>query len=175
MGLFDKLLKEGAEALKEAVSDENKEKASALFNSLKDTIQEHAGELKNYVDELSSQPAAQENSETPSMYTPMNDGKTCRQRILEVLADEFPQYTVRENVSPRTFGGTGRFMDYSIVVCDGEKPKLIMMLIGKTTASHREYRWSKEEAQKNGITFINFIEHYPNRPEYISQRLHKYL
>ena len=79
MGLFDKLLKEGAEALKEAVSDENKEKASALFNSLKDTIQEHAGELKNYVDELSSQPAAQENSETPSMYTPMNDGKTCRQ------------------------------------------------------------------------------------------------
>ena len=45
MGLLDKLLKEGAEALKEIATEENKEKAAALFNSLKDTINEHADEL----------------------------------------------------------------------------------------------------------------------------------
>jgi len=94
---------------------------------------------------------------------------------LEVLANEFPQYKVRENVSPKELGGEGRFMDYSIVICDGESPKLILMLIGKTTTAHREYRWSREEAEKRGIPFLNFVEHYPNTTEYISDRLHKYL
>ena len=34
---------------------------------------------------------------------------------------------------------------------------------------------SREEAEKRGYTFLNFIEHYPNMPEYIKDRLHKYL
>ena len=109
------------------------------------------------------------------MFEEVEDGTTARERILKVLAEEFPAYTVKENVSPTEFGGTGKFMNYSIVVYDGAAPKLVMMLIGKTTTTHREYRWSREEAEKRGITFINFIEHYPNTPEYISQRLHKYL
>ena len=66
-------------------------------------------------------------------------------------------------------------MDYSIGVYSGEDPKLFIMLIGKTTTSHREYRWSREEAEKRGYPFINFIVHYPNTPAYISERLHKYL
>ena len=56
-----------------------------------------------------------------------------------------------------------------------ETPKLLIMLIGKTTTSHREYRWSREVAEAKGIPFINFIRHYPNRVDYIRQRLHKYL
>ena len=181
MGLFDKLLKEGAEALKEITKEENKEKATALFNSLKETINEHADELKKAVDEFQAE--AQKADETrkaekaamETYYTEPEDGMTCRERILKVLADEFPQYKVRENVSPKELGGEGRFMDYSIVVCDGQSPKLVMMLIGKTTTAHREYRWSREEAEKRGITFLNFVEHYPNNTKYISDRLHKYL
>ena len=52
---------------------------------------------------------------------------------------------------------------------------LIIMLIGKTTTQHREYRWSKEFALSHGMTFLNFVQHYPNRLDYISDRLHKYL
>jgi hypothetical protein len=55
------------------------------------------------------------------------------------------------------------------------KKTIIIMLIGKTTCYHREYRWSREFAEERNIPFINFINHYPNRPEYISERLHKYL
>ena len=177
MGLLDQLLKEGADILKEVASDENKEKAAELLNSLKGTLEEHGGELKNLLNEFQKEAgnAVKKEEYDESYFEPVEDGKTSRQRILEILEKEFPDYTVKENVSPTTIGGEGRFMDYSIVVYEGDKPKLIMMLIGKTTTAHREYRWSREEAEKRGYPFINFIEHYPNTPEYISNRLHKYL
>ncbi len=171
MGLFDKLLKEGQKMIEEAVTEENKEKAAAFLNNLKDNLEEKAGEFKQYLEEKNEQAKQEETYYTPDE----DDTRTCREKILAVLKEEFPAFTVKENVSPRELGGTGRFMDYSIVVCDGADVKLVMMLIGKTTTSHREYRWSREFAEEKGYPFINFIKHYPNRIEYISQRLHKYL
>ena len=178
MGLLDEILKEGANIIKEVASDENKEKAAELLNSLKGTLEEHAGDLKNLAEAFQKEVGTGKKEEMEyqeSYFEPVEDGTTSRERILEVLKNEFPNYTVKENVSPTTIGGQGRFMNYSIVAYDGDVPKLIMMLIGKTTTTHREYRWSREEAEKNGYPFINFIEHYPNTPEYISNRLHKYL
>ena len=55
MGLFDKLLKEGTDALKEAVSEENREKANALFGALKETLEEHTDELKTFVGEMKAE------------------------------------------------------------------------------------------------------------------------
>ncbi len=104
-----------------------------------------------------------------------NTPALCRARILSVLAQDFPQYTVKEEVSPATIGGTGHFMDYSIGIYDGDAPKLFIMIIGKTTTSHRGYRWAREVAEKAGVTFINFIGHYPNHTAYIRERLAKYL
>jgi hypothetical protein len=157
-----------------------------------------AKELQAFSDQLPKDPNAQTKKETqpePKKEEPVTaaasqadgfvdddnifegecDRPTCRARILAVLASEFPSYTVKEDVSPHTIGGTGKFMNYSIAVYSGDEPKLFMMLIGKTTASHREYRWSKEEAAKKGIPMINFICHDPNKTVYIKQRLHKYL
>ena len=184
MGLLDKLIKEGAEVLKEGAevlkdvaSEENKQKAAEIFGSIKESLSEHSEELKQTLEQYkTSVKSPSENFEyDESMFEDYEDGMTCRERILKILAEEFPSYTVKENVSPTEFGGTGKFMNYSIVVLDGSTPKLIMMLIGKTTTSHREYRFSREFAQSKGYTFINFVEHYPNRPDYISKRLHKYL
>ena len=190
MGIFDKLLKEGAEVLKEVASEENKEKASALFSDLKANLEEATKEVlsdenkekaASFFNELkqslSSQDADTKEPEIKEEYLTEdeNDTRSCREKILEVLRTQFPQYAVKEDVSPTSIGGSGRFMDYSIVVYDGETPKLIMMIIGKTTTAHREYRWSRQEAEKRGYAFINFIEHYPNTPEYISDRLHRYL
>ena len=126
-------------------------------------------------------PAAEEkpvSDETPSdeeggMY--YDDGRDVSVKLREVLASEFASYTVKENVSPATIGGTGKFMNYSFAVYQGETPKLFMMIIGKTTCTHREYRWSKEQAAKAGVTMINFMAHEPNSVLYIKTRLHKYL
>ncbi len=177
MGIFDQLLKSGSELLKEVTSEENKEAANELLKNLKAVVDEHKDDIKEFMDSVreEAKKAEEKMEEEEKYYEEYEDGKTCRQRILDILASEFPSYTVRENVSPATIGGTGRFMDYSIVVYDGAEPKLFIMIIGKTTTSHREYRWSRQEAEKNGYAFINFIEHYPNNPDYITNRLHKYL
>ena len=178
MGLLDELLKDGADILKEAASDENKEKATELLNSLKDNLEKHAADLKDLAESFRKDAGNGSKEETEykeSSCKPAEEVTTSRERILGVLKHEFPNYTVKENVSPTTFGGQGRFMDCSIVVYETETPKLIIMLIGKTTTAHREYHWSREEAEKRGYPFINFVKHYPNTPEYISNRLHKYL
>lgn len=180
MGLFDKLKKEGMKVFNEVTSEENKEKASALFGNLKDGLEDVIQQAKEQSGGAGTSfdadiPDSAGDAMEKAYEEAEADGRTCREKILQVLADEFPQYKVREQVSPAEIGGTGRFMDYSIVVYDGDLPKLIMMLIGKTTTAHKEYRWSREAAESKGYTFLNFVEHYPNTVGYITQRLHKYL
>lgn len=176
MGLFDKLLKEVKEAVNENISEEDKEKARNLLGNLKETFGNELETIKKAVDDYKAEQKEKEENKIPEeFFEDYEDGRTARQRILDILAEEFPQYNVYENVSPAEMGGDGKFMDYSIIVCEGNEVKLAIMLIGKTTTSHREYRWSREFAENHGIQFINFVEHYPNHPEYIKQRLHKYL
>lgn len=148
MGLLDKLIKIGKEAV-----------AAAQQSSTENTS-------------YTAPSPAPASAAAPAVHT---DNRDCREKLLGILSSEFAGYTVRENVSPATIGGSGRFMNYSLAVYSGETPKLFIMIIGKTTCSHREYRWSKDEAAKQGIPLINFIEHYPNETGYISQRLHRYL
>ena len=165
-GFFDKVVSSVEGTARDLASDENKEKASKFFSSIK-------GDIKGFSEKLEQEAAEKEKLER--YLVPDESDKTCREKILEVLAEEFPQYTVIEDLSPTAIGGTGRFMNYSIAVYDNLTPKLVIMIIGKTTTAHREYRWSREEAERKGITFLNFVAHYPNNREYISDRLHKYL
>ena len=57
MGLFDKVLKQGEKFIKDVASEENKEKASAFFNKVKDTVSEKAAEI-----------ASEENKEKASAF-----------------------------------------------------------------------------------------------------------
>lgn len=92
-----------------------------------------------------------------------------------VLKNEFPQYEIRKKVSPVTLGGTGKFMDYDLGVYENGTPKLFIMIVGSNTCSKREYRWSKEEAEKAGVPMINFVMAFSNKIDYITNRLHQYL
>ena len=98
-----------------------------------------------------------------------------RKEIEEIVAECFPQYELRRNVSPTTIGGQGRFLDYSYGLYHDGVPKLFIMIVGQKTCSHRMYRWSKEEAANKGITMINFVEHFPNQYDYVKNRLAQYL
>ena len=179
MGLFDKLIREGKKALNEVASEENKEKAGALLKSLKGGIGEAAEQLKQKAEGLNRdgqwRAGPSQGSAAGDAYEEDGDGRSCREKLLEVLGTEFPQYTVKENVSPSIFGERGYVMDYSMVIYDGAAPKLVIMIIGKTTTAHRSYRLARQAAEAKGVTFLNFIEHYPNRIDYITERLHKYI
>ncbi len=103
------------------------------------------------------------------------DEMDCAGKIKEVLAADFADYEVFEDVSPTMIGGTGKFMNYSIGVYKDGAPKLFIMIIGQKTNRLRLYRWSKEQAEKAGVPMINFVGHYPNRYWYIKERLAQYL
>lgn len=179
MGLFDKIKAVGNKVVSDVTSEESKEKAKDFFGNVGSKINDVAGNVKNYVNEAIEEDEknkAQQTAAAPAAQSnAAPDGVPCRDKLLSVLANEFPGYAVAENISPLTIGGTGRFMNYSIGVYNGGMPVLFIMIVGKTTCSHREYRFSKEEAAKHGIPMINFVEHYPNETSYISGRLHKYI
>lgn len=169
-------LEEAANTVKEKIdevnTEENKEKVSSFFKKVESGIKE---QFKDVDFDAMKKEQNKPMEFTEEQLDEENNTLTCEQKILDCLATKFPQYEVLKDVSPASMGGTGRFMNYSIVVCQGDAVKLCIMLIGKTTTAHREYRWSREFAEKNGIPFINFVRHFPNLPEYIEQRLHKYL
>ena len=192
MGLFDDL-KKAANSL-----------INAAENAAKNTPQVQtpgANDLKNAADQLrNTLGGLVNNTQAPKPPTPQSkpsqpqpaqprqpevyDGGTfwdyednipIDKKISDILAEKFSQYEVRRDVSPTEIGGTGKFMNYSFGIYQNGSPKLFIMLTGKTTNNCRLYRWSKEQAAKAGITMINFVPHFPNRPEYVAERLAKYL
>ncbi|MBR0137645.1 MAG: hypothetical protein IJM15_04480 [Erysipelotrichaceae bacterium] len=182
MGLFDKLLKEGANILNEVTSEENKEKVGSFLNKLEKDLTEGAEKLKEQFGDFDlGELVSEKKKEDEKTYGGVNyfevedDGRPVEEKLEECLSKNFPEYDVDKDVSPRELGGIGNFMNYSYVISKDGEIKLIIMLIGKTTSQHREYRWSKEFAEVHKYQFINFIRHFPNAPEYIEARLHKYL
>jgi hypothetical protein len=172
MGLLDKLISGIGKVVGESAADGIKK---ALQGEIDDAKQAFNGtnEAGSTTASYNTTGDDNEGSEDGGLYN--EDGRPAAEKIREVLEREFPEYQVRDNVSPETIGGTGRFMRYSFGVYKDNAPKLFIMLIGKTTCRLREYRWSKEQAEKAGVTLINFIVHEPNSVPYITQRLHKYL
>ncbi len=158
MGLFDKLLSQGAKALTKAATDVVGNVASEFINGLTDNAAD------NELDE-DSMPAGYEDMEEEDV----------EERLRAVFDREFPQYEVREEVSPTTLGGTGEFMPYSYGVYENGTPKLFIMVVMNNTCRQRLYRWSKEEAAKAGVPMINFVYSFENRIDYIINRLHQYL
>ena len=181
MGLFDSFKKVAADAGAAAKKAAQSQEAAEFKRSMQGALSEAGRRIREVepVRRSSTSPApapvhSAVKSRVAAAAAPAAQ-ISARTKLLNVLASEFPQYTVYENVSPTTIGGVGRFMPYSLGVYDGDVPKLFIMLVGKSTTAHREYRWSKEQAERAGVTMINFVEHYPNEIPYIVDRLHQYL
>lgn len=149
MGFLDALLNKGAKVLKEAVSDAIENAASEMLSNDTTTSSVNTNSAMEDMDVI--------------------------EKLRLILANEFPQYEVIEQVSPTTLGGTGNFLPYDFGVYEYGQPKLFIMVVYNNTCSHRDYRWSKEEAEKAGVTMINFVYAFENREDYIINRLHQYL
>ncbi|MBQ9140508.1 MAG: hypothetical protein IJX63_01775 [Lachnospiraceae bacterium] len=143
MGLFDKLFRQGANAITKVATD-------AIESTMSKT------------------------SNVPTGYEGLEEEDVDR-KLRAVLAKEFPQYEVREQVSPTTLGGTGKFKPYDFGIYENGAPKLFIMVVYNNTCAQREYRWSKEQAEAAGVTMINFVFAFENRLDYIIDRLHQFL
>ena len=160
-------------AVSGAVEKAIKPVAQNIANQTANTLSKSANDITKSANDLSK--ATQELSSAAAQAKYAADGLDAAVKIRKVLAESFSSYEVKENVSPSTIGGNGKFMNYTFGVFSGGTPQLFIMLVGKTTCSSRLYRWSKEQAERSGIKMINFVQHYPNNVDYIKDRLQKYL
>jgi hypothetical protein len=173
MGLLDKL-KKGAEAL-------GGDLAGKIVGAVSETVlgtEDNPTALGKLVEEATALAEAEkEAKETVSAASSANQGITVpvEVKLRNIIGNQFPEYQLRENVSPAELGGPADGMNYSFAVCDGSAVKLLIMIIGRNTCTHKDYKISKAYAEQAGITMINFIAHFENTVPYITERLHNYL
>ena len=194
MGLFDDL-KKAANSLINAAQNAAKNTppvqtpdANDLKNAA-DQLRNTLGGIVNNVQAIKPptpqpKPSQPQPSQPQSQQPEVHDGGTfwdyednipIHKKIIDILAEKFSQFEVRRNVSPTEIGGTGKFMNYDFGIYLNGTPKLFITVTDSTLKSNRLYRWSKEQADRAGFPMINFVPHFPNRPEYVAERLAKYL
>lgn len=186
MGFLDSLLRKSTNAVTNAA-------ARAVGNAVGDVVEDAAQNLirglKNSGDDgkeretTISKPQTQERKtmipepkvqEPEPVIDPFEDMDVDK-KLRIILAEEFPQYEVKEQVSPTTIGGEGQFLPYDFAVYQNGQPKLFIMVVFNNTCGLRKYRWSKEQAERAGVTMINFVFGFSNKKEYMIDRLHQYL
>jgi len=156
MGIFDRFIKD---VTRKAVGD--------AIDSV--TGQNHSSAPTPQASQPSYTPAA-----APEM--PAEDNRPLEVKLDSVLSASFPSYQVQKKVDPRTMGATDTYLlPYDYVISQGGQVKLIIMMPGKNTCSTRAYRFSRQFAERNGITLINFLLDSLNEESYITNRLHQYL
>lgn len=96
-------------------------------------------------------------------------------KLRTILAQEFPRYEVKEKLSAVTFGGESSYMPYDFAIYEAGVPKLLIMVVYNNTCASKAYKQSRELGESQGITLINFVYAFENKPEYITNRLHEYL
>lgn len=175
MGLLDSIIRRATNRVANAAADKV---VDQMVDSIRGNGQNgRTGSQTNYsqpnYNQQSSQQSYQQNANAGYQNDFCNEAE-CRRRVLQCLNQNFGSYNIQENVPSTIFGERGG-LPYSIMVSQGSSPKLVIMIIGKTTVSRRNYRFSRQAAESKGVTLINFIGHYPNRPEYILNRLRQYL
>lgn len=153
MGFFDNLLKRGANrVLSNLVND--------AADKLTDKIEDKITERTDTTTTVNSSPKPAASNSSSAVDT-----------IRNVLRTDFSMYEVKENISPTTIGGTGKFVPYTFGLYESGQPKAFIMVTDHNKEQLRTFRWSKEEAEKNGIPFINFFTQFPNKMEYVKNRL----
>ena len=154
MGFLDKLLNSAA---KKAISEAIDSVTGSNSNTNNTSVPQSA-----------PAPIPQESS--------YEDNRTLEQKLDAIFPAEFPSNQMHKEVSPATMGATdAHLMPYSYVLSQNGQIRLIVMRCDRNTCSTRAYRFSKEFAQRNNITLINFLEQSPNEESYVIDRLHQYL
>lgn len=145
------------------------------------------------IEQRAEQPASpRATSPSPSTHRPSpNIGPDY---FAEILATDFPQYSVRQNVPVTELAGfaTDEFklyatrpqqsykaewgQPYTFVLCQGVAPVGVVML-GSGTSHNKNVKYliARMYAKKLGLPYINFYTQYPNERDYVVSRIRKFM
>ena len=152
MGLFDKLVK-GV--------------AKEVLEGAKDAIEKHTGiDIDGSDNETTSSNEPVITMEAESW----DGGLHTKEDFLEIVNDEFGDYTIETDVSPTVLGGIGRL--YDIAIYKGTKLEVVVALVEHNKAN-KAYHDSKASAEKASVPFVNYYLQMRNEPNYVVDRIRK--
>lgn len=112
----------------------------------------------------------------------------------EILASEFPQYTVKRDVPVTEIAGFANDefklyetrplqaykaewgTPYTFVLYQADKPAGVVMLgSGNSHCKKVKYLIARMYAKKMGLPYINFYTQYPNERAYVVSRIRKFM
>ena len=102
---------------------------------------------------------------------------TMKQKFDDVLANEFANYTVKENVAIAevnpNFKEVGGWA-YPYALYNGDKLACVVMITPQGKYRTKGFWYSQKAAQEGKVPFCNFLAHYPNEPTYVADRIKKF-
>ena len=97
--------------------------------------------------------------------------KDIRPYFAEILASEFGQFQVRENVSLSEFGAEGRPYDFCLYQ-NGVLVAVIVLAERNRTRNH-PYWNSEKAARAMNVPFVHFYTHMPNERGFVIGRINR--
>ncbi|MDR3070254.1 MAG: hypothetical protein LBU38_04510 [Propionibacteriaceae bacterium] len=100
-------------------------------------------------------------------------GKRGKAYFAQILAQDFADLTVREDVPVTELNGTGKPYDFGLY----RESQLIavVVLVEHNRDNNRAYLGGKNAAAAAGIPFINFYLHMPNEHGFVVGRIRRFL
>lgn len=93
-------------------------------------------------------------------------------KIKQVVASEFPDYELRENVNASELGGESGAASYTYGIYLNSSPVIMInVFVDRNAYRLKRYRLAKEAAKFSGVAHLNFFSHLPNDISYITERL----
>ena len=146
MGFLERMLKKEARKFVADIVDKAvSDTTSTASNKVNDTVREKTGFGKN---------------------------DNVFDKIKNVIATEFSDCELRENVKASELGGESGAAAYTYgIYRNGAPVVMINVFVDRNAYRLKRYRLAREAAQFSGVAHLNFFSHLPNEVSYITARL----
>jgi len=159
MGLFDKIIK--------------KTLSSAVGEALENVIEKV--EDKTGLDLTPDEAAKSETGRTAASTAASSAASAAapvtidKDYFAKILAENFSEYEVKQDISPASLGGGGRNLDFGLY--KGGTLKGVVVLVEHNRDNNKAYKDAKATCASKKIPFINFYLHMPNEKDFVIYRI----
>jgi len=91
-----------------------------------------------------------------------------------ILAEDFSDYEIKENIAKEEFGGSGRACEFGLFKDDKLKA-VVVLVTNKNETTRKEFRAARVAAESAGVGFVSFYTFMPNQREYVITRIKSFL
>lgn len=121
----------------------------------------------------------QDNDSAPDTqnFWPVYSMEELRQRFSMLYRQNFPQYTILEDVPARQLRVDCHpaCTPVQFLFCRGEQPVLAVVLVRANTYRGKNVMGTKDLCEQKGIGYLRFFVEKPNEPAYIIERTRQHL